>query len=181
MYMYMYTCKRMSCIYSMSSTKAGSGCKTALAAAGPPVSAWSTPWYPTTIWARMFTSHASLPASSDMKPRSQSRPKSLWGKKCFFGGGKSWLQQKEVDLIPPQGGHLWEGEGNGIYRNATIPVTIPESIPGNYGKSHPWIRPKMEKSHYCWPRTVWCVVNMFDKNGMSPLIIANGTKCYSIL
>jgi len=41
--------------------------------------------------------------------------------------------------------------------------------------------PRMEKSHSCWPRTVWCVVNMFHKNGMRPLIIANGTKCYSIL
>ena len=51
--------------------KAGSGCKTALAAAGPPVSAWSTPENFITIWARMFASHASLPASSDMKPRSQ--------------------------------------------------------------------------------------------------------------
>ena len=41
--------------------------------------------------------------------------------------------------------------------------------------------PRMEKSHSYWPRTVWCVVNMFYKNGMRPLIIANGTKCYSIL
>jgi len=30
-----------------------------------------------------------------------------------------------------------EGEGNGNYRNATIPITIPGSIPGNYEKSHP--------------------------------------------
>jgi len=43
------------------------------------------------------------------------------------------------------------------------------------------IRPRMEKSHSCWPRTIWCVVNMFHKNGMRPLIIANGTKLYSIL
>jgi len=35
--------------------------------------------------------------------------------------------------------------------------------------------------HSCWPRTVWCVANMFHKNGMRPLIIANRTKCYSIL
>jgi len=41
-------------------------------------------------------------------------------------------------------------------------------------------RPRMEKSHSCWPQTVWCVVDMFHKNGMRPLIIANGTKCYSI-
>ena len=42
-------------------------------------------------------------------------------------------------------------------------------------------RPRMEKSHSCWPRTIWCVVNMFRNNGMRPLIIPNGTKCYSIL
>ena len=36
--------------------------------------------------------------------------------------------------------------------------------------------PRMEKS---W--TVWCVVNMFHKNGMRSLIIANSTTCYSIL
>jgi len=42
-------------------------------------------------------------------------------------------------------------------------------------------RPIMEKSHSCWPRTIWCVVNMFHRNEMRPLIIANGTKCYSIL
>jgi len=43
------------------------------------------------------------------------------------------------------------------------------------------IRPRMEKSHSFGPRTVWFVVNMFHKHGMRPLIIANGTKCYSIL
>jgi len=53
---------------------AGSGCKKALAAAGPPVSAWSTPWYPITIWARMFARHASLSASSDMTPKILWRP-----------------------------------------------------------------------------------------------------------
>jgi len=42
-------------------------------------------------------------------------------------------------------------------------------------------RPRMEKSHCCWPRTAWCVVNMFHKNGMRPLIITNGTVCYSTL
>jgi len=41
--------------------------------------------------------------------------------------------------------------------------------------------PRMEKSHSCWPRPFWCVVNMFHKNGMRPLTIDNGTKCYSIL
>jgi len=46
---------------------------------------------------------------------------------------------------------------------------------------HSRYRPRMEKSHSCWPRTVWRVVNMFHKNGMRPLIIANGIKCYSIL
>jgi len=35
-------------------------------------------------------------------------------------------------------------------------------------------------THSCWPRTVWCVVNMLHTNGMSPLIIANGTKWYAI-
>ena len=39
-------------------------------------------------------------------------------------------------------------------------------------------RPRMEKSHSCWPRTVWCVVNMFHKNGMRPWLISNGTICY---
>jgi len=36
--------------------------------------------------------------------------------------------------------------------------------------------PRMEKSHSCWPRTVWCVVNMFHKNRMRSLKISNGTK-----
>ena len=31
------------------------------------------------------------------------------------------------------------------------------------------------------PLTVWCVINVFHKNDMRPLIIANVTKCYSIL
>jgi len=118
--------------------KAGSGGKTALAAAGPPVSAWSTPWYPITIWARLFATHASLPASSDMKPRSHWRPKGPWEKNAFLVGKQSWLRIEGSWPISP-GGSLWEGEGNGNYRNATIPVTIPGSIPGNYGKSHPWI------------------------------------------
>ena len=39
----------------------------------------------------------------------------------------------------------------------------------------------LEKSHCCCPRTAWCVVNMFHKNGMRPLIITNGTICYSVL
>jgi len=43
------------------------------------------------------------------------------------------------------------------------------------------VRPRMEKSHSCWPRTVWCVVNMFHKNEMRPVITANGTRCYWIL
>ena len=41
-------------------------------------------------------------------------------------------------------------------------------------------RPRIEQSHSCWPRTVWCVVNMFHKNGMRPLIIASSTNFYSI-
>jgi len=43
------------------------------------------------------------------------------------------------------------------------------------------IRLRMDQLHSCWPRTVWCVVNMFHKNKMRPLIIANRTKGYSIL
>ena len=39
----------------------------------------------------------------------------------------------------------------------------------------------MEKSHSGCPRTVWCVVNTFHKNGMSPLRRTNGTIFYSIL
>jgi len=42
-------------------------------------------------------------------------------------------------------------------------------------------RPRMEKLHSCWPRTAWCVLNMFHKNGMRPLIIPYGTICYIIL
>jgi len=99
--MYVYTCKRMSSIYSMSciylygaqrlrsGSKAGSGCKTALAAAGPPISAWSTPWNSITSRARMFASRTSLPASSDMIPRSQWRPKGPWEKNIFLAGKKS--------------------------------------------------------------------------------------------
>ena len=41
-------------------------------------------------------------------------------------------------------------------------------------------RPRMEKSHSGCPWTAWCVVNIFHKNGMRPLIISNGTICYSI-
>ena len=103
--MYMYTCKRMSCI----SAKAGSGCKTALAAAAPPVSAWSTPWYPITIWARMFASHASIPASSDTRPRGQWRPKGPWKGNDFLAGKKSWLQTEGGWSIPPQGCHYGKG------------------------------------------------------------------------
>jgi len=43
------------------------------------------------------------------------------------------------------------------------------------------IRPRMQKSHSDCPRTAWCVVNMFHKNGMGPLIMANGTIWCSIL
>jgi len=138
MYMYMYTCKRMSCIYSMSSTKVGRNCKTTLAVDGPPVSTWSTPWYPITIWTRMFTCHASLPASSNMNSRGQWRPEESLEEKWFFGRGKIITSnQRELTYTPP-GRSLWEGEGNGNYQNATHHVTIPRSIPGNYVKSHPW-------------------------------------------
>jgi len=51
-----------------------------------------------------------------------------------------------------------------------------ESMP----KTLPSVCPRMEKSNLI-ERTVWCVVNMFHKNGMRPLIITNGKKCYSIL
>jgi len=44
-----------------------------------------------------------------------------------------------------------------------------------------YARPKMEKLHSSWPRTVWCVVNVFHKNGLRPLIMSNSTICYSIL
>ena len=42
-------------------------------------------------------------------------------------------------------------------------------------------RPRMEKSHSGCPRTAWCVVNMFHKNGMSSMIKTNGTIFYSVL
>ena len=42
-------------------------------------------------------------------------------------------------------------------------------------------RRRMEKSHSGCPRTAWCVVNMFHKNGMSPLIRTNGTIFYKFL
>jgi len=38
----------------------------------------------------------------------------------------------------------------------------------------------MQKSHSGCPRTAWCEVNMFHKNGKSPLIRTNGTIFYSI-
>ena len=60
------------------------------------------------------------------------------GEKCFFGGEIFLTSNRRELTYTPPGGSLWEGEGNGNYRNATIPVTIPGSIPGNYGKSHPW-------------------------------------------
>jgi len=57
----------------------------------------------------------------------------------FWRGKNRDFEPKGVDLYPP-GGSLWEGEVNGNYCdwNATIPVTIPGSISGNYGKSHPY-------------------------------------------
>jgi len=42
-------------------------------------------------------------------------------------------------------------------------------------------RPRMEKSHSACSRTVWCVVNMFHKNGTSSLTRTNGPIFYSIL
>ena len=57
-------------------------------------------------------------------------------KMIFLAGKNRYFEPKGVDLCPSRGS-LWAGEGNGNYRNATIPVTIPRSIPGNYGKSHP--------------------------------------------
>jgi len=45
----------------------------------------------------------------------------------------------------------------------------------------PCTSPRMEKSHSGCLRTAWYVVNMFHRNGMRALIIANGTICYSIL
>jgi len=62
------------------------------------------------------------------------------GENRFFGGKKIVTsKRRELNFTPP-GGSLWEGKGNGNYRNATNPVTIPGSIPGNYGKSHPWLK-----------------------------------------
>jgi len=56
----------------------------------------------------------------------------------FFWRGKFVASNRRDLTYTPPAGSLWEGEGNGNYRNATIPVTIPGSIPGDYGKSHPW-------------------------------------------
>jgi len=49
----------------------------------------------------------------------------------------------------------------------------------------PWFdslpfHPRMEKSHSGCPRTAWCIVHMSHKNGMSPLILTNGTICMYI-
>ena len=35
------------------------------------------------------------------------------------------------------GGSLPEGEGIGNYRNATVPVSVPRILLGNYGNAHP--------------------------------------------
>jgi len=43
------------------------------------------------------------------------------------------------------------------------------------------IRPRMEKSHSIHPRTAWCVVNMFHKNGMIPFIRTNCATFYLII
>jgi len=58
-----------------------------------------------------------------------------------LGGKKNWRRKivtsnRRELTYTPLGGSLWKGEGNGHYRNATILVNIPGSIPGNYGKSH---------------------------------------------
>ena len=43
-------------------------------------------------------------------------------------------------------------------------------------QDHPWLGPlRMEKSQSGCARTAWCVVNMFHKNGMSPLTRTHGT------
>jgi len=55
----------------------------------------------------------------------------------FFGEKKIVTSNRRELTYTPLGGSLWEGEGNGIYRNATIPVTIPGSIPGIMGSHIP--------------------------------------------
>ena len=44
-----------------------------------------------------------------------------------------------------------------------------------------YIRPRIEKSHSGCPRTAWCEVIKFHKNGIRPLIRANGTIFHPIL
>ena len=58
------------------------------------------------------------------------------GRKFLFWRGKILTSNRRELTNTTPGGSLWEGEGNENYRNATIPVSIPGSIPGNYGKSH---------------------------------------------
>jgi len=61
--------------------------------------------------------------------------KGPWKKILFWRGNILTSNRRKLTYTSP-GGSLWEGEGNENYRNATIPVSIPGSIPGNYGKSH---------------------------------------------
>jgi len=58
------------------------------------------------------------------------------GRKMFFLQEKN-VEPKRVDLCLQGGGDCEKGEGNGNYRIATFPVSVPGIIPSNYGRSHP--------------------------------------------
>jgi len=53
------------------------------------------------------------------------------GEKYFFGGKEIVTSNQES--LTCTTGSLWEGEGNGNNQNSMIPVTVPGSIPRNYG------------------------------------------------
>jgi len=156
--MYMYKCKCMSCIYSMScidlymcissqSQEVKKLQQNFAPAAGPTVSTCSTSWG-ITIWqpyplpTHTLGPHVRQPC---FPPASSDIPLTLGRKMIFWREQNFDLVPKGVLPTPPQGGHYdwWEGEGNG---NATIPVSIPGS--GIIAKG--WISLRS----YYWPHFV---------------------------
>jgi len=63
--------------------------------------------------------------------RGVSEDRRVLGRKMLFWREKIVISNRRELTYTPPGGSLWEGEGN--YQNATMSVTIPGSIPGNYG------------------------------------------------
>jgi len=110
---------------------------------------------------------------------------------CIFwaGEGQFWGDFPPFCVLAPRDQtcqlfNCTSKKKNWIFWGATfeliknLSTLVPKNLTGFYETLLYHCYTLVPLPHSCWPRMVWCVINIFQKNGM---IIANGTICYSNL